>query len=123
MADLISLPTHRDARGALTVIEKLLPFSVERVYYIYSCADVPRGGHRHLVTAQALVCVHGSCVVDWDNGVERGSAELSSPDRLLLLDPPDWHVMRNFTPDAVLLVLASHPFDRDDYVEEGYSHD
>lgn len=123
MAELLSLPTHRDARGALTVIEKLLPFSVQRVYYIYSCANVPRGGHRHLVTAQALVCVHGSCTVDWDDGVRTGSVELDSPDKLLLLAPQDWHVMRDFTADAVLLVLASHHFDRDDYIEEGYRHD
>jgi len=35
---LIELQTVRQSRGSLTVIEKVLPFSVKRVFYIY---DVP----------------------------------------------------------------------------------
>jgi hypothetical protein len=62
----------------------------------------------------------GSCVVDWTNGSEHGSERLARPDRILLLQPEDWHVMRDFSADAVLLVLASHRFDPDDYVDEGY---
>lgn len=120
MASVIQLSTHRDPRGALTVIEKVLPFDVQRVYYIYACNDQPRGGHRHHRTTQALVCVHGSCVVDWHDGTKPNSVVLNQPDRLLVVEPRDWHVMRDFTPDAVLLVLASHPFDPNDYIDEAY---
>ncbi len=123
MPRVISLPTFSDPRGSLTVIENALPFDVRRVYYIYSCAAEPRGGHRHHVTVQALVCVAGRCVIDWDNGSERGSTVLDRPDTLLVLEPRDWHVMRDFSSDAVLLVLASHPFDPADYIDEGYHRD
>lgn len=119
MADLVPLPTFTDARGSLTVIERELPFPVRRVYYIYD-VRAERGGHRHKNTYQAFVCVKGRCVVFWDNGEESGEVVLDRPDRLLLVPPQDWHVMRDFSPDAVLLVLASHPFDPEDYIPEPY---
>jgi dTDP-4-dehydrorhamnose 3,5-epimerase-like enzyme len=120
MARMIQLPTHRDDRGRLTVIDGLLPFDIQRVYYIHGSTGEPRGGHRHLKCAQGLVCVSGSCIVDWTNGREGGSATLDSPDRLLFVPPEDWHVMRAFTPDAVLVVLASEHYDPRDYIVEGY---
>jgi hypothetical protein len=49
MAKLINLKTISDGRGSLTVIENILPFSVERVFYIYNVgANIKRGGHRHI---------------------------------------------------------------------------
>ncbi len=120
MASEISLPTHSDARGKLTVIDGTLPFPIARVYYIYDCGGTTRGGHRHKKTRQALACVKGSCTVDWTNGVESGSTRLANPSQLLVLEPADWHRMRNFSTDAVLLVLASESFDPSDYVDEGY---
>lgn len=40
MPSLVDLKTVRQSRGSLTVIEKVLPFAVKRIFYIY---DVPRG--------------------------------------------------------------------------------
>ena len=121
MANELIAPTHADDRGTLTVIDKMLPFAVTRVFYIYNCPDVPRGGHRHKKNRQALVCVHGSCVVEWTNGRERGKITLDKPDHILVLEPEDWHVMHDFSKGAVLLVLASESYDPSDYVYEEYS--
>ena len=112
----IILPTHRDSRGMLTVIEKEVSFSIKRVYYIYGCNDAPRGGHCHKKTIQALICISGSCIVDWKNTKEKGSVELSSPDKMLILQPEDYHIMKNFSSDAILLVLASELHDPEDYI-------
>jgi dTDP-4-dehydrorhamnose 3,5-epimerase-like enzyme len=120
MAEIIKLPTHKDTRGSLTVIEKVLPFDIKRVYYIYNCSDVERGGHRHKKNIQALVCTAGSCVVDWFDGKEKGSVLLDTPDKLLLVKPEDYHIMKQFSDDAVLLVIASEYFDADDYIDEAY---
>ena len=120
MASEIRLPTHSDSRGRLTVIDRALPFPIARVYYIYDFGGSTRGGHRHKKTRQALVCVKGSCTVDWTNGVESGSTRLADPSQLLILEPTDWHLMRDISNDAVLLVLASESFDPNDYVYEGY---
>jgi hypothetical protein len=120
MASILKLSSIKDGRGALTVIDKVLPFEIKRVFYIYGCSDLPRGGHRHRKTRQALICLAGSCVVDWTNGRERGSEILDEPDKALILPPEDWHVMRNFSRDAILLVLASEHYDAGDYIHEGY---
>ena len=120
MAKIIRLPSHTDQRGALTVIDGILPFSIARVYYMYNTTGKPRGGHRHRKNVQALVSVAGSCTVDWNNGCRKGVETLDAPDKLLLVEPEDWHVMRDFSSDSVLLVLASEPFNPDDYVDEGY---
>ena len=120
MAWIVDLPTHTDVRGKLTVIEKVLPFEIKRVYFIYDCSDVDRGGHRHLKNAQALVCVKGTCEIEWGNGIDSGVTVLDSPAKLLVVLPEDFHTMRKFSEDAVLLVLASEYFDPDDYIDEGY---
>jgi hypothetical protein len=120
MPKIIQVPTHKDSRGSLSVIEELLPFEIKRVYYIYDCSNLPRGGHRHKKTIQALICVKGYCTIDWNNGAESGIILLSQPDTLLLLQPEDYHTMHDFSSDAVLLVLASEHFDSNDYIEVDY---
>ena len=120
MAHLIKLPTHSDKRGHLTVLEEEIPFDIKRVFYIYGVDDSVRGGHRHKKTIQAAVCLHGSCVVSNDNGRKKVDFVLDSPTKLLILEPRDWHTMHSFTPDSILLVLASEFFDQDDYIFEAY---
>ena len=117
MAKLINLTTFRDHRGSLTVIEKELPFSIKRVYYIYDAGDSVRGGHRHKITVQAAICVKGSCIISCTNDNKEEEFLLDTPDKCLILYPEDWHNMYNFSLDAVLLVLASTPFDPDDYID------
>ena len=67
MAYIIDLPTFKDERGNLTVVEKLLPFDIKRFYYIYDVTE-KRGGHRHKKTIQALICLGGSCEVYINDG-------------------------------------------------------
>jgi dTDP-4-dehydrorhamnose 3,5-epimerase-like enzyme len=119
----MKLPTHTDSRGSLTVIERCVPFEIRRVYFIYGCSREPRGGHRHKKTIQALVCVRGSCRIVWSNGSDEGVVVLDDPSRLLILKPEDYHTMDEFSQDAVLAVLASEYYDRDDYITEPYGKD
>lgn len=122
MAHIINLKTISDERGNLTVIEKDIPFSIKRIFYIYGVDDTVRGGHRHKETVQAAICIHGSCIVSNNDGNKQEDFLLDHPQKCLILEQKDWHTMHHFTPDAVLLVLASTPFDPDDYIYEGY-HD
>lgn len=120
MPKLINLPSHGDDRGKLTVIEKVIEFEIKRVYFMYSLSDLQRGGHRHKKTVQALVCVHGSCVVENNNGKEKESFLLNEPNKCLIIYEEDWHTMKDFKDDAVLLVLASEYYDANDYIYEEY---
>jgi dTDP-4-dehydrorhamnose 3,5-epimerase-like enzyme len=120
MAHLIDLQTFTDTRGNLTVIEKVIPFDIKRIFYIYGVDDSRRGGHRHHKTVQAAVCLRGSCKIYNDNGNEKETFNLDSPSKCLILDPKDWHEMYDFTPDAILMVLASENYDHTDYIFTPY---
>jgi dTDP-4-dehydrorhamnose 3,5-epimerase-like enzyme len=120
MAKLIDLRTFTDKRGNLTVIEKVLPFDIKRIFYIYGVDDSERGGHRHHKTIQAAICIQGSCSIYSDNGNDSTEYKLDRPDKCLILEPADWHTMYNFSNDAILMVLASEYFSEADYIFEPY---
>ena len=120
MAHIIDLKTFTDKRGNLTVIEKVIPFDIKRIFYIYGVDDSKRGGHRHHKTIQAAVCIQGSCIIYNNNGKQEKVFELNKPNKCLLINPDDWHTMYNFTPDAILMVFASENFDENDYIFQPY---
>ena len=119
MAYIMELPTFSDARGKLTIIERILPFEIKRFYYVYDVRS-RRGGHRHHKTTQALVALGGSCEVYVDNGITQNTFLLDQADKCLILEPEDWHTMDNFTEGTTLLVFASEYYDVNDYVDEPY---
>lgn len=118
MAYTIELQTITDGRGSLTVIEKLLPFEIKRVYYVYSVpADTSRGGHRHRKGILALVCLNGSCVVNIKCS-EGQCFILDKPNLCLVCLPEDWHEITKFSEGAVLLALSSEYYDPSNYIYE-----
>ena len=120
MAEIIDLKTFTDARGNLTVIEKVIPFDIKRIFYIYGIDNSKRGGHRHHKTVQAVICITGNCTVYNNDGTKEEVFELDKPNKCLILYPADWHQMYNFSNNAILMVLASEYFDERDYVYERY---
>lgn len=101
---------HGDNRGQLVALEALkdIPFEIKRVYYMYDTVEhVRRGGHAHKNLKQILICIHGSCKVMLDNGSEKKIISLEKRYEGLYIEHSMWRVMYDFSPDAVLLVLAS----------------
>ena len=121
MAYLIDLKSFTDNRGNLTVIEKTVPFDIKRIFYIYGVDGSSRGGHRHKKTMQAAICIQGSCNINNNNGIVGATFLLNKPDKCLIIEPDDWHTMTQFTPDAILMILASEYFDENDYIFEPYA--
>lgn len=119
MAYIIKLPTFKDKRGSLTVIEKSIPFEVKRVYYMYNVTG-QRGGHKHKKTIQALISMNESCEVYVNNGKKEEVFLLDNPNKCLILNPEDWHTMDKFSVKSILLVLASEYYETEDYIEEEY---
>ena len=114
-----TFPPHGDARGQLVAIEegKDLPFPIRRVYYIYdTLPDVRRGYHAHRNLEQILICVNGSCKIHLDNGRETAEVLLDKPNEGLYLANDIWREMYDLTEGAVLMVLASMPYDEKDYI-------
>ncbi|MBE6109005.1 MAG: WxcM-like domain-containing protein [Erysipelotrichaceae bacterium] len=112
---------HGDARGQLVAVEanKDIPFEVKRVYYMYDTTyGVARGHHAHKALEQILICVHGSCKILLDNGKEKETVILDQPNKGLYISSDIWRVMYDFSPDAVLMVMASTYYDESDYIRD-----
>ena len=112
---------HGDDRGQLVALEenKNIPFTIKRVYYMYdTCPGVSRGFHAHKSLQQILICVHGSCVVHLDDGTETTNVVLDRPNEGLYIANNIWREMSDFSPDAVLMVLASEYYDESDYIRD-----
>lgn len=121
MPKQLHLETFSDDRGSLSVIEKIIPFPIKRIFYIYNVKNSVRGGHRHHKTIQAAICISGACKIFSNNGNTESVYVLNSPNKCLILEPEDWHTMYDFSEGSILLVLASEEFDPEDYIYEPYS--
>ena len=119
MAHLVELKTLIDERGSLTVLEKILPFTIKRIFFIHD-VSAQRGGHSHRKTKMAFICLSGSCRIHVQTLEQNIEFHLTKPSQCLILNPSDWHIMDQFTTHATLAVLASEEYDKDDYVLEPY---
>ncbi len=116
---IIYLPTFSESKGVLTVMEKKLPFTVFRIFWIYGSDGQTRGGHRHTHNRLALVALSGKVHVYMNDGVVSETVSLTAPNQCLLVEAKDWHSM-TFGAGSILLVMASHPYDRSDYIDTPY---
>lgn len=117
----ITFPFLGDGRGKLVVLEELaefVPFEIKRVFYIFdTLPGTVRGKHAHHRNRQMLVCVSGACTIEcmFPDG-HCAEYRLDWPNKGLLIEGMVWHNMKEFSKDAVLLVLASEHYDESDYV-------
>lgn len=112
---------HGDDRGMLVALEEFkdIPFEIKRVYYLYDTKKgVRRGFHTHRSLEQILICIHGSCRVLLDNGMEQKTVSLEKPYEGLYIANDIWREMYDFSSDAVLLVLASDFYREEDYIRD-----
>lgn len=112
---------HGDERGMLVALEEFkdIPFEIKRVYYLYDTKEgVRRGFHAHKSLEQILICIHGNCKILLDNGYEKKKILLEKPYEGLYIPNDTWREMYDFSPDAVLLVLASDFYREEDYIRD-----
>lgn len=118
-ARLIPLKVASDLRGSLAALELAtdLPFVPQRFFAVF---DVPstdvRGEHAHRRCEQLLVCLRGSVTCIVDDGSVREQVRLDRPDVGLYMPAMTWGTQYRYSPDAVLGVFASHPYDNEDYI-------
>ena len=118
---LIQLNRADDLRGSLVAadFDTALPFTPRRFFTVY---DVPstdvRGAHAHRRCHQVLICVQGSVRAVADDGQRRQEFLLDRPDVGLHMPPMTWGTQYRYSADAVLLVLASDPYDPEDYIRD-----
>jgi acetyltransferase-like isoleucine patch superfamily enzyme len=118
---LIPVRVANDLRGSLMAVElgRDLPFVPQRVFAVFGVpSSEVRGAHAHRACEQVLVCVAGSvnCIVD--DGVTRQEFSLTNPGEGLYIPAMTWGTQYRYSPDAVLLVFASLPYDDADYIRD-----
>ena len=117
----IELPKVENSCGNLTFIEaeRHVPFEIRRVYYLY---DVPggsqRGGHAHKELEQLIIAISGSFDIHLDDGVSRRTIHLNHSFQGFYICRMIWREIDNFSSGAVCMVLASLPFDENDYYRD-----
>ncbi len=118
---IIELPKFLDKRGNLSFIEefKQIPFKIERTYWIY---DVPggehRGGHAYKNNEEFIVALSGSFDVILNDGNESKVFSLNRSYYGLYVPMGLWREMSNFSTNSLALVLASKPYDENDYIRD-----
>lgn len=116
---IINLPKFLDDRGNLSFVEqeKHIPFKIARSYWIY---DVPggqvRGGHAYKENQEFIIALSGSFDIILDDGKESKTISLNRSYFGLYIPKGMWRQMRNFSTNSLALVLASTPFDENDYI-------
>jgi hypothetical protein len=65
-----------------------------------------------------MICLKGSCSLVVDDGENRDEITLDRSDLGVYLPPMIWGVQYKFTPDAILLVLASDVYKAEDYIRD-----
>ena len=120
-ASVIGLSSVTDLRGDLCVgeVARELSFTPARFFFVYNVPTVQlRGEHAHKACHQFLVCVSGSCNIVVDDGSERREVVLSDLSTGVYMPPLTWGIQYKYSSDAILLVLASHAYDPNDYIRD-----
>ena len=119
MARLLILSVHETAEP--TWIESIWQQPVQRIFWVYGVPPTEsRGGHHHHSCRMVLHCVKGSVDVYVQTPTTEQCFTLDSSDQFLFLDAQDWRLMHRFSPDAMLIVFASKPFETTIYYEQPY---
>lgn len=118
---IIQFPKILDARGNLTFVEaeRHVPFRIARVYWIY---DVPggesRGSHAYLDLQEVIIALSGSFDVFLDDGLAQKTVTLNRAYYGLYVPNMIWRRMQHFSTNSVALVLASLPYNKNDYIRD-----
>jgi hypothetical protein len=118
---ILNIHKMEDPRGNLSFIEEeeLIPFKIERVYWIY---DVPggqfRGGHAFKTQQEFIVALSGSFNVNVDDGTNKQVFSLNRSYYGLYIPSGLWREMDNFSTNSLALVLSSTQFCEEDYIRD-----
>lgn len=117
----IEFNINGDDRGKLVVAEGLkdVPFNIARIFYIFaSDAEVVRGCHANRRSEFVLINVSGTSKVKVMDGKNEKIYVLDKPYKGIYLPKMVWKEMYDFSPDSVLLTLASEPYDATEYIRD-----
>ena len=121
LTQMLEFSQKGDERGHLVIVEgmKDIPFEIKRAFFIYgSDATVVRGCHANRFSEFVLINVSGSSKVMVTDGHRKEIISLNRPRDGVYIPKMMWKEMYEFSPDAVLMVLASTHYDGSEYIRK-----
>ena len=119
---LREIQTHAGSDGSLSVVDfedPTLPFRPQRIFYLHGIGkSVTRGKHAHKKCKQLFIPLSGSCKLNFVNKSGSGSHILNSPCQSFLAEELTWCEISDFSEGSVLLIIASEPYDANDYIHD-----
>ena len=114
-----------DSRGNLGVFEfQGLPFTPVRFFWIFGTPDGQgRAGHGHKVCSQFIFSQQGNIEISVTKPEGVSLVKTLGPGESFFLPPMHWLDLVAFSSGSVLGVLASHPYDRNEYIESKQEFD
>lgn len=107
--------------GYLTAYEKNtgVPFKIQRVYTVTKAqCNVERGFHAHKQLEQLFVAISGEIEVMCEDLLgNKETITLSDNQTALYCGIDVWHTLK-YKDNAILMVLASAPYDESDYIRD-----
>jgi hypothetical protein len=115
------LRSFSEPRGSIVINQAPhdLPFAPTRLFQVFGVPrDELRGDHAHRRCHQFVMALTGSVSVVVEDEHGRHRVELDAPDLGLHIQPLTWAIQLDFSADARILVLASEPYDRAEYIDD-----
>lgn len=114
----LKISNHTDSRGGLFSLEiDERYFSVLRVYYIKKVGlNEIRGSHAHKTLSQIFIPISGTFDLIISDGESWRNITIQDCNIAYALSAGFWRELRNFSEDAICLVLASDHYDENDYI-------
>lgn len=107
-----------DDRGTMGVIEETsVPFPIRRIFWLSNVPDGEvRGQHAHKNCEQYIVCAQGSLTLEAESLQGVTYIKVMNKGDTFYLQVHTWLTLKNFSEDALVLVLASEPYDESEYI-------
>jgi dTDP-3-amino-3,4,6-trideoxy-alpha-D-glucose transaminase len=94
-------------------------FVVERIYYLKNASEsLCRGNHAHKKLKQVFIAISGSFNIELEGYGKKYQYSLDNSSTALYLPSGYYRFIKNFSKDAVCLVLASAPYQEEDYIRD-----
>ena len=119
LIETVELQDFSDSRGQLLVAEFFSELGVvaKRIYILRNVPDLAqRGGHAHKELKQVFFCLQGSFQMKVSDGASNETVLMSRDTPGVFLRSGLWRDLNSFSPDAICLVIASEPYDPEDYI-------
>ena len=116
---IILSKTIHESKGSIHIgeVDEEIPFTPKRYFIVSNVPkDEVRGQHAHKICHQFLICINGTICTEIDDGYKKSIILLNKPSFGLYMPPKIWGKQYSFSQEAKLLVLASHHYDKSDYI-------